>query len=44
MSEFDALDEMDKAYLMAYWRTIDSMTAWEQKLQQDELQSKTKAK
>lgn len=42
MSEFDALDETDKAYLIAYWRTVDRMEAWENQKREDALQTQTK--
>jgi hypothetical protein len=35
VSGFDSLDENDKAYLIAYWRTIDSMTAYESQEAED---------
>ena len=36
-SQFDALDESDKAYIVEHWRTLDLMQAWEQQKIEDKL-------
>lgn len=41
VSQFDALAPEDKAYLIQYWRTRDSMEAYESQLLDEELKAES---